>query len=257
VGLSEGIVFSSAGILFYGLAFAYEAAYFRAFGAPLHLIHVSLDSVFVIGATVSSAAFFLYTVINAMALFWPKHRTLQVKIFRSAFLLFLVTWPGFVFGFKYIDYYIILVVLLAVVAFEIAWPIFVFRDKPLLADRIEADEVAEAPTFSRTIFGRFQVAFGPFAYALMMVVYFSFSLANSTGREEATRRKEFMFIEQDQSWLVVRAYPDRLIAVAFDSKTKTVEPRVMVRSIGETGISLVLKSVGPLNLDRISLSPKP
>jgi len=44
--VSDAPVLSLFGVFFYGLAFTYEAAYFKAFGIPPHLVKTSLDAVF-------------------------------------------------------------------------------------------------------------------------------------------------------------------------------------------------------------------
>jgi len=257
--LSDGVFLSLLGVFFYGVAFVYEAAYFQAFGIPVHLVHTSLDAVFVMAVTVGGVAFLLYWIANVMAMLWPRHPAVQIKIVRVSMILLLVLWPGLLYGFRRLDFTPILVVALIVVVLEFAWPIVVFRDRGSLAERFLADEAAEAPVRARTLFGRVQDAAGPLAYGLVLGGYLALVLARSAGNAEATRTKDFFFVKDEPGWLVVRAYPDRVIAVAFDAATGTVEPSIMVRAVSPTGISLVRKRVGPLELQEVvpKKSPTP
>ena len=254
--LSDALLLSLLSVFFYALAFVYEAAYFEAFGIPRQLVHTSLDAVFVLAATVGGAVFLLYGIVNMIAMLWPKHPVVQIKIIRISLLLLLVLWPGLVYGFRPVDSMPILIAVLGVVVLEFAWPIFVFRDRASLAERFLADESTEDPVRARTLFGRLQVTSGPLAYGIVLGGYLALILARSAGNAEATRTKDFFFFEEEPGWLVVRAYPDRLVAAAFDATTDAVEPRIMVRAISPTGVRLVRKTVGPLKLHDTTLPKK-
>jgi len=191
-----------------------------------------------------------------IAMLWPRHPVVQIKIIRISVVLLLGLWPGLVYGFSREDFTPILISLLFVVVFEFAWPILVYRDKASVGERFFADEVGESASRARTLFGRLQVAAGPLAYGLVLGGYLALILAGSAGNAEATRTEEFFFLEEEPGWLVVRAYPDRLVATAFDATTGTIEPRIMVRAISTAALRLVKKRVGPLKLNGVTLPRK-
>jgi hypothetical protein len=246
--LSEAIALSSLGVFCYLLAFVYEAGYFGAFGIPLHLIQTSIDAVFVLVVTIGAALYVVYGVVNLVAMLWPKHPIIQIKIIRVATVLLLVLWPGLVYGFAAADRTSILVAVLILLLLEVAWPVFVYRKRGPLAKRFEADEAAEDPTRARTLLGRLQLAGGPLAYWVVLAGYLALALAHSAGRAEATRTEDHYFIEDDPQWLVVRVYPSVIVAVPFDSASGTIQRRIMMRPFEGSGIKLVKKEVGPLKL---------
>jgi hypothetical protein len=254
--LSEAIALSSLGVYCYALAFVYEAGYFGAFGIPLHLIQTSIDTVFVLVMTIGAALYLVYGIVNLVAMLWPKHPIIQVKIIRIASVMLLVLWPGLVYGFKTADRVSILIAVLILLLLEVAWPVFVYRKRGALAKRFEADETAEDPTRARTLLGRLQLAAGPLAYWLVLIGYLGLALAHSAGRAEATRKEEHYFIENDPLWIVVRVYPTAIVAVPFDSATGTVQRGIMVRNFDASGIKLVRESVGPLKLGGLARSRK-
>jgi len=246
--LSEAVALSLLGGFIYALAFVYEAGYFGAFGVPLHLIQTNVDAVFVLAITVGTALFVVFGVINMIAIFWPEHPIIQMKIVRVTVLLFLVMWPGLLYGFTAVDRMVILVAVLILVLLEVAWPVFVYRKRPTLAKRFEADESAENPIRARTLFGRLQLAAGPLAYGVALGGYLVLVLAHSAGRAEAMRKEEFFFLQDDPRWLVVRVYPSQIVAVLFDSSSGAIQPELIVRPIDAAGVRLVKKQVGPLKL---------
>lgn len=243
--LSEASLVAGLGVVAYGLSFAYEASYFAAFGIPLHLVQTRLDTIFAVAGTLSAAAFLVYGIVNFLAMTWPRHPALQIKIVRIAVILLYPLWPIILFGTVEGDVQAILMTLLAVGVFEFAWPVFVFRDRRRILDRFEADEDAEAPTRSRTLFGRIYGIAGPFAYAAVVTVYFAIFLAHTAGRAEATRKRDFYVLDENPKVLVVRIYPDLLIGVRLNESGE-VDRRLVVRTLNEQPLVLRKQRLGPL-----------
>jgi len=215
----------------------------RAFGIPRHLLHISLDAVFVLAAYLRGRAFLVYGIVNVIAMLWPKHPVVQIKIIRVGLPLLLLLGPARVriHASRYDSF---LVALLVLFLFEFAWPILVFRDKASLPER--SLRTRPRKTQSRPdALRRVQIAAVRSRTALVLGGYLALFLARSAGKAEATRTKDFFFLEDEPGWLIVAGLSDRLVAAGFDATTATIEPRVLVRAISPAGIKLVRKSVVP------------
>jgi hypothetical protein len=55
--LSDAVLVSLAGVLAYSLTFLHEAAYFRTFGLPLHLVQTNLDTALAVAVAAGGFAF--------------------------------------------------------------------------------------------------------------------------------------------------------------------------------------------------------
>jgi len=242
--MTDVALLSIVGVFFYGLAFIHEAGYFAAFGIPYSLVQTSLDTVFAIAAAVSTGIFVLFAMGNLVALAWPKYAVMRMKLVRCLVLLLIVAWPGLVHGFRVADRIPLLFMLAVLLLFEFMLPLIIHRKKPSIIARFEAYEASEDDTRAKALLGRIQAVTSPVAYTLIIGSLLALYLAHSAGTAAAARSKEFYFLVEDPTSLVVRVYPDSVITVGFDPNTNTVKSAFLVRSIGEHGVALERKHVG-------------
>ena len=186
---------------------------------------------------------------------WPKHPAIQEKVFRVGVMLLVPVWHLSNYGFRTQDwvFYVFFAVFIGI--YEFVWPFLVFRDKPTLRERFIADEVAESGVRERGIPGRIYAAFGPAAYGLLILFVLGSSLAHTAGKAKATNKEEYFVFASDPDTAVIRMYRDKIVAVPFDRKAKTLQAQVVIRKLGTEKVVLMLDAnVGPLKRRKYSVT---
>jgi hypothetical protein len=239
----------------YWLAFRYEAGYLDGFGLPPYLVEVSLQTTLVVALAISSITWILYSIINFILMYWPKHPAIQEKVFRVLFLLLVPFWHLINYGFRAQDWVIYVSFFIIIAVFELFWPLLVYRDKSTLREKFIADEIAESKVRERGIAGRVYAAFGPAAYGLLILFIFGGTLAHTAGRAKATTQKAFFVFADEPDIAVVRMYRDMIIAIPFDRKTKILQAQLVIRRIGTENLTLRFNAdAGPLKPQKNALS---
>jgi hypothetical protein len=229
----------------YWIAFRYETAYIKAFGFPIHLAEISLESILVVLLLLSGMVWSLAPFANLLAMFWPKHPALQVKLLRMALMIGLPIWHLINYGFRRNDLFFYIFMGAFIFVFEIIWPLFVFKDKENLVERFIADEVAEAVPRSRTLFGRVYTSLGPAGYGFVLLILIGGLLADSAGDAKAKNEKEYLVYNSDPSLAVVRLYHDRSLCIRIDREKREFDS-ISVRPSVDGQAELKKAKVGPL-----------
>jgi len=229
----------------YWIAFRYETAYIEAFGFPIHLAEISLESTLVVLLLLSGIFWVLFPFSNLISFFWPKHPAIQGKFFRMALLIGLPVWQLVNYGYRRNDlvYYIFIITI--IILLEIVWPLVVFRGKGDFKERFIADEVAEAGPRSRTIFGRVYTALGPMGYGFVLLFLIGGGLADSAGDAKARNEEEYLVYISDPNLAIIRLYQNRSLCVRID-REKREFVSISVRPSVDGQAELKKIKVGPL-----------
>lgn len=237
------LAFLTGGV--YWITFQYEAAYLKAYGFPLHLVEVSLESILVVLLLLSAILWVLFPFANLLAIFWPQHPALQEKLARVALLLGLIVWNLIVYGFRREDLFYYITTICILTLFEIIWPAVVFSDKKSLKDRFIADEIAEAETRRKAIFGRIFRALGPAGYILVLLVLLGGWLAHSAGDARAKTERHYLVYVSDPTLAIVRLYQQRALCIRVDPE-KRLLTSIVVRPTVDANEELRKEDVGPI-----------
>jgi hypothetical protein len=230
--LPEALLIASLTAGAYWLAFVYELAYLGVFDLPPDLVQVSLQTT-LLTALALCGAWSVFWPINLGSLLWPEHPAIQRKILPSIICLFLLTWWVFNFGFRTKDWSVYLVLLIcAVIGTAVQFLPDTGPEPPTIIDRIA---VALGRPAGLAVLG-----FIAFIIVASILVYIA-------GRAKAERQKAYFLFSDYPEIAVIRIYSDRILAVPFDRRSKTVRPEVIIRKIDQKDIRLTLdKDVGPL-----------
>lgn len=245
--ITDGILLAIASGAIYWITMSYEVAFLGAFGIPPDFAEVRLETILIMFLAFSGIGWLFFSTANLLAMFWPKHPTLQEKILRIVFILLYPIWNLVNFGLRQKDmaYYLLVIILLVV--FELLWPMLVFHDKGSLIKRFIADEDSETPARRRTLFGRLAALTGPFAYSIIIMGVFGSGLAQTAARAKAEKQSEYLVIIDQPPIAMVRLYSDRIIGVRFDEQTKRLDGKfVLIPKDSKSNLELILKKVGPL-----------
>jgi hypothetical protein len=92
---------------------------------------------------------------------------------------------------------------------------------------------------------------GPHAYGMTAIVILLSALACISGFGKAATQKVYFLFHDDREIAVIRFYSDRILAIPFDRKTKTIRSELIIRKIDQKDIRLTLdQDVGPLTRPR-------
>ena len=246
--MSEATVLALITATAYWIAFAYEAGYLAFYRVPLHLARVGLDVFLVVVVTLYGVLWLLLALGNLLSLAWPVHPALQIKALRVCWMLLVPIWHLANYGLRREDWILYITLFTLIGFFEVLWPLFIYRNKKSLREKIISDEIAEAGR--PTILLRLHSVVGPMAYSLIIVVIFGGWLSYSAGRAAAVTQKQFFLWKDRPDIAVVRTYPDLLICVPFNREDKKIKPQLILRRIADMDIiELVSESIGPLQME--------
>lgn len=230
--LPEAIFIASFTAGTYWLSFVYQVAYLSAFGLPPDLVEVSLQTTLLVTLALCGA-WSVFWSINLGSMLWPKNPAIQRKILPSLISLFLLIWWLFNFGFRTMDWSVYVILLIcAVIGTAVQFLPGTGPEPPTIIERIG-------------------VAFGwPAGFAV--VSFIAFIIIGSVllfilGRAKAETQKSYFLFSDYPEIAVIRIYSDRILAVPFDRKSKTIRSEVIIRKIDQKDVRLTLdKDIGPL-----------
>jgi len=253
---SEVIFIALLTAISYWFAFLYEVGYLGAFGISPQLIQVKMETILISGFAISGSMFSLFLWANLAAFFWPNQPVLKVKAFRIGLILLLPVWDLINYGIREESWIIFVIALGAILVFEFIWPLVIFRGKKSLIGKFTADENAEASTRERSLVGRVAALLGPTMYTVLFVIIMSSMLVHYAGRADAKTQEEYMVRIDQPNIAIIRIYPDVIIGMYFDRKTKEIQPHMVLQKIGDEGINVLIgEKIGPLKL-KASVKPK-
>lgn len=248
-GLSEGLLIAALTGVSYWIAFSYEQAYLSAFGFPLHLAKISVESVLIVFLLLSTGLWLLLPVANLIGLIWPTHPVLQVKAARAVLVFGMVGWQLFHYGFRTIDIPFYLIVIGIWFVFEVLWPLVVFWRKKGIKQRLIADEEAEASPLGRTVLGRLYKSVGPSGYSFIVIAILGTWFASSAGDAKARTQTSYLVFSSNPAISVVRLYPEQALCVRLAPKSRKIMGLLVVPT-GNGEIEFRKKEIGPIILQR-------
>ncbi|MEQ9617824.1 MAG: hypothetical protein RIG61_01460 [Deltaproteobacteria bacterium] len=234
----------------YWIAFVYEVGYFKTFDIPYNLIQLKLESVLTVFVLLIGVLWLVFLIGNFLAMFWPTHPALKVKAVRVSLIILLLLIHIINYGFRRTDWIIYIFFGVVLIIFELIWPILVHSKKKNFSEKIIADEVAEEPARSKSIFGRIFNLIGPAGYNLLLFIFVSSWLAYTQGVAKAETTKEY-YVVQDTNLVVVKMYPEVIYCVPFNPESKALLPKLIILSSYDKGtIELEMKKIGPLKVEK-------
>lgn len=215
----EGIILAAVPVVAYYSGYQYNAGYFHVFGAPIDLISVDLTTFVVFGSVLFGISFILYNTISVL---W------------SAIGDLLKRKPWKQFG----------VALIAV--FAVLWFLFwLLYDDWRPASRISA---AFLVFFVFCYFAvLYKVAPQWFLTAILCVGLLT-SISRGIGHYQAITQKSYTVITDLPNTFVVRKLGDSLLCSTYDPKTHSFSKALRLLPIGERGLGLEYRNIGPLHV---------
>ena len=224
----------------YWFSFVYEVAYLTSYALPAHLVQVNLHIILQVVPIMAALAISIIIIASVI-------HSLPLPTQRKCYRILVVAFFPFVYfvnyGFRLEDWPFYAGVLAAIALFEFVWPILYYRSRPTVAERLLEFEDA--------------LQIGVPAYISVVILLFLLGTYNAYlhGRVTAERQSTYLVFEDAPDVAVIRVYSDIILAVPFDSKTRTVKRQVLLRKIGEDStIRLTYSDVGPLRLPFISIT---
>ena len=228
ISLSDGILIAILSVIAYCYAFCYERAFVITIGIPQEFMAVTLERIILFLAYISGIIGSLFLLLNTLALFWPKHYAIQIKLLRLSFIALPFLWKIMLYRHLQKDWIPFLVCLVVVGLLEFAHPAIAFRKEGNYFRRLEADETAEAPVRAKTLIGRISLRLGMPAYLIIIgMIYFAW-LAHDAGRSEALTKEKYPVTTEPPNIIILRAYPDRFICAPIDRETSLVKQEFSV-----------------------------
>lgn len=253
---SEVIFIALLTAISYWFAFLYEVGYLGAFGISPQLIQVKMELVLISGFAVSGSMLILFLVGNLVSFFWPSQPVLKKKAFRIGLMLLLPVWDIINYGIRKDSWIFFVIVLGAILIFEFIWPLVKFRGKKSLIEKFTADESAETNIAVRSLVDRIAALLGSTGYTVLFVIMVSSFLVHYAGRADAKTQEEYMVRIDQPNIAIIRIYPDVIIGMYFDRKTKEIQPHMVLQKLGDEGINVLIgEKIGPLKL-KASVKPK-
>jgi len=229
----------------YWIAFRYESAYLKAYGFPIHLVDVSLESILVVALILSGLIWTIFPFANFLSMLLPNNPILQLKVARIILMSALPIWHLVNYGFRKQDLIYYSIIFGIIILFEFIWPFIVFRDKKLLRERFIADEIAESEPRSRTLFGRLQSSLGTAGYTIVLLIFLSGILAHTAGEARAKTQDRYLISVSDPTIAVIRFYKNRVLCVRFNPKKHSFRSIVMYHYTDNNAEFKEIK-IGPL-----------
>ena len=249
---TEGFLLALIPVIAYGFTSLYEAGFMTTFGLPLSLIKTSLESVFVVFLSLTAGLFLLFSVANLLAMFWPKHKAVQIKIVRVGFILLILMWKLVFYREVLREWLSFLAALIILIFVEFVLPIFRFPKEQSYLDKLAEDENVEHPARSLSLYGRLQAIFGQKVYTTFLVLIFGAWLIYDAGHAKALTQTEYLTLGKSSSIVVLRIYDDRIICASFSRDTKEIQNELILKNLSaESELVLLKERVGPLRLQKI------
>jgi len=247
-GVEKGVILALLPFVGYVTAYNYEKGYLSYFGIPSFLIRIGLEEVITAATVVLTGLFGLYYLMAILYLF-KDLLTKSAKGFTlfKSIVLFLFLYP-FIFTFNsgiLLDKLITsLAILFAILFWQFGFPIIFQRGNTLEEKIIKADKVDnEVCTIEDLILSRPKLKI---TYLTFIVILVFSGLASSAGSRDAAKQKDYLLFSNNGTYVVIRAYANKYIAVEINDKSKHIESRVKIIP-ADNDFELHLENIGPLN----------
>ena len=228
--LNDSLIIAFLTLWGYVAAYRYEVGYLKYFQIPAEFIEINISNllstaVIVLGFLTSG--FLIINGLSSTGIFEIdelrkspiKRQVLKYLLFLLMILFFLAIYPN--------HQKISLIILGLYSLWEIVWFTCVYN-RGSFKDRIELEEKHESPVRNRMISNRLSLMILGLFIALSFL-----SVMESIGQSSAKNQKIFLRLNDRQSLVVIRVYPDKIIAKPFDPITKVLKDQIRIISSDE------------------------
>lgn len=227
----------------YLFAYLFELGYCRHFGIPAYLITITPASVLFSLATVTISLFAVNQVYGFVEFFFKEmglsrlgFRFLQWVLYCSVNLALFGWTKDFLTG-------AMLITMMMLASYAALVP---NGAEPLLS-RIRAAEKTSDPYLKIDPIARGLLKLGRVPILAFNVVILGSVCSYGIGAANARLQTEFVELTTSSNTLAVRAYGELLVSIKFDPATKTATGETLVSKIGDTALSLNVKTkLGPI-----------
>lgn len=248
VNVEKGFLLAILPFAGYIIAYSYEKGYLSFFRVPSFLIRLGLEEVIVATSVVIAGLSIFYLILMILYPF-RKHISKSAKgfTFLKSIVLFLILSP-FISTFSsdsLLDKLIVsYIIFLFILLWQFGFPLLFYKgssleEKIIRADK-EKDEVGQIEDF---IFSRPQLKT---IYIIFLTIAYISLLAYKAGVNDASSQKDYLsFSDNTNTYIVVRTYVDKKIAIEISGESKHIENNMRV-IFDDANLELNIENIGPL-----------